>query len=80
MVEGMPLNQTDIKRLKSILREDCKLDLSEEEVWSIGERLLRLYRLLTRASHLAHHSTRSISPISRSDHYARGRHLRPKIK
>jgi len=43
----MPLNQSDIDELKQIYREEFGQDLSDDEAWEMGTRLLRLFYILS---------------------------------
>lgn len=42
----MPLTQADIDELKRPYKEEHNEELSDREAWSMGHRLINLYRLL----------------------------------
>lgn len=48
----MPLQQTDIDELKKLYKEDVGEEISDEEAWAMGTRLLNLYRLLDKYQRL----------------------------
>lgn len=43
----MPLDQKAIDELKEIYRQEYGEELSDEEAWEMGNRLLRLFMILT---------------------------------
>lgn len=43
----MRLAQSDIDELKMIYRKEYGRELTDEAAWEMGERLLRLFRILT---------------------------------
>lgn len=49
MTPTMPLTQNAIDDLKAIYRRKYGEDLSDDEAWEMGNRLLRLFAVLTRA-------------------------------
>jgi len=44
----MPLTREAIEELKAIYREEFGEELSDDEAWEMGHRLVRLYTVLTR--------------------------------
>lgn len=44
----MPLSQKDIDELKAIYRKNYGSDLTDDQAWEMGHRLLRVYSVLFR--------------------------------
>ena len=43
---GFPLTQEDIDEFKALMRDECGVDLSNQEAWNRATELLGLFRML----------------------------------
>lgn len=64
----MPLTRRAIEELKTIYRRKYGTDLSDDEAWEMGHRLVRVFAFLTRRPiPRGSGSARTESPLTRAD-------------